>query len=231
MHGVTNSAALVNNKESVLTQNANGTLTAQTLGVRPLADVVSGIRSGSTHKSFDGSPYSGSKTLMSQGDAHMELKATVSSATGACGLTIAASPDGTEYTNIIYEPANNTVLVVRDHSSTIDGFSNVTVTGYFYPYTVNGAMEAITMDVFVDGSIVEVYINDRFALTTRIYPSMECSTGFGVYVASGASATFSSIEAWMGTLNVWPSRPLNSSSQLVWDTATQTNNYTWWSGN
>ena len=123
------------------------------------------------------------------------------------------------------------MLVNRDFSSTIEGFANATVTGYFSPYTVNGKTEAITFDIFVDGSIVEIYINERFALTTRIYPSQLCSTGFGVYVADGSSVEFGSIEAWLGTLNVWPERPLDSSSPLLWDSAAETNNYTWWSGN
>jgi beta-fructofuranosidase len=36
---------------------------------------------------------------------------------------------------------------------------------------------------------------------------------------------------WSTLYNVFPERPLNSSSQLVWDTVEQTNNRTWWTGN
>lgn len=218
-------------EEAVLTKDSDGTYVAQTLGVRPLSDVVEGIRAGSSHQTYTAGSYSASKILQQQGDAHIELKATVSSATGAVGVIVAASPDMSEYTTIMYEPSNDTILVERLHSSTIVEFNNATVTGYFHPYTVQTGIEPIAMDVFVDGSIVEVYVNERFALTTRIYPSKECSTGFGVYVAPGSNASFSSIEAWTGTLNVWPERPLNSSSALVYDTAAETNNYTWWSGN
>lgn len=232
---VNTNGTLAENREAVLSQSQDGTFTAQQLGVRPLPDVIAGITANATHWSYGASTYTASKIVQQQGDAHMELKATVGSATGECGIIIAASPDMTEYTTITYEPVNNTILVDRTYSSTIVGFNNATVTGYFYPYTImaNGSakQEPITMDVFVDGSLVEVYINDRFALATRIYPSMECSTGFGVYVANGASAAFESIDAWIGTMNVWPERPLNSSSPLVWDTVAETNNYTWWSGN
>ncbi|KAK5129761.1 hypothetical protein LTR08_002827 [Meristemomyces frigidus] len=236
--GVINiNGTLAANRESVLKQKEDGTMTAQTLGVRPLPDVVKGITANATYKSYGGSStFSASKILQQQGDAHMELKASLTSATGAVGLIVAASPNMTEYTSIMYEPSNNTILIDRTHSSTIVGFNNATVTGYFYPYTTassNGttSQEDITMDVFVDGSLVEVYINERFALTTRIYPSMECSTGFGVFVGEGAVASFGRVEAWMGTANVWPERPLNSSAPLVWDSAAETNNYTWWSGN
>lgn len=226
------------NKEAVLTQDADGTYTAQTLGKRPLADVVAGITANATYASYSsGTTYTSSQVLEQQGDAHMVLRATSTASTGAFGLIVAASPDETEYTTIVYEPANNTVLVDRTHSSAIEGFNNGTVTGYFRPYTIKSnttgttVQEDIIMDVFLDGSLLEIYINDRFALATRIYPSMLCSTGFGVYVGEGGSASFDGVEAWMGTLNVWPDRPLNSSSALVWDSPEQTDNYIWWTGN
>jgi beta-fructofuranosidase len=123
-----------------------------------------------------------SRILQKSGSSSLELKATVSSATGGVGLIVGAAPDMSEYTQIIYEPSNNTLLVVREHSSTLgDNFNTATVTGYFYPYTVKSggkeAKEAITMDVFLDGSLLEVYVNERFALATRIYPASTCSTG------------------------------------------------------
>ncbi len=225
--------AVSDSKESVLTPDAHGTFTARTLGVRPLPDVIQGITASATHQTYASGKYTASKILQQQGSSHMELKATISSTTSAAGVMIAASPDMKEYTTIMYEPANNTILVERLHSSTIVGFANVTVTGYFAPYTLAASSqpEAITMDIFLDGSILEVYVNERFALTTRIYPSMECSTGFGVYVAAGGEAVLGSVEAWVGTGNAWPGRPADSSSALLWDSAAETDNYTWWSGN
>lgn len=221
---------------SVLTQSMDGSFIAQTLGVRPLTDVVTGLRNGTTQHSWPGRTFNSSATLLANGSSHMELSATVTSATGACGLRVGVSPDGQEYTNIYYEPSNNTVVVDRSHSSLINEFNNASVIGYFYPYTMaleygNATMEPLVWDVFLDGSLLEVYINQRFALTTRIYPSMTSSTGVGVFVAPGASVEVASVDMWAELYNVWPSRPLNSSSKLVWDTAAETNNYTWWSGN
>lgn len=238
--GVVNSdGQLTENRNSLLTEMSDGTFMAQTLGVRPASDVVEGLRGadGCMHHSYGGSKtYSSSQILKKSGSAQMEIKATVSSATGACGLIFGADPSMTEYTTVMYEPSNHTLLVERAHSSTIDEFNNVTITGYFYPYTVmsddgSTAQESIMMDVFVDGSLVEVYVNERFALTTRIYPSMECSTGYGVYVADGAKATFESVLAWENLKHVWTDRPADSSSPLLFDTAAETDNYTWWPGN
>lgn len=225
---VTNTTELTEAKTAIV---ENGT--ARTLGVRPLADVVEGLRNGSTYHAYAAKTYNASTILSKIATAHTEIKTTVKNATGPVGLTIAASIDGEEYTNIIYEPSNYTILVERLHSSNIVEFNNETITGYFQPYTLltTNQTEEITFDVFIDGSIVEIYINERFALTARIYPSKSCSTGYGVYVGAGSTAEFDTVHAWVGTANAWPQRPLNSSSELVWDSSEQTNNYTWWSGN
>lgn len=217
-------------KTSAMEEQDDGTFTALTMGIRPLPEVVEGIRSGSRYTSWPSTIFNTTQILTMEGSAHMELKATLPSSSGAAGLVINASPDGQEFTNIIYEPSNHTILVDRLHSSNIVEFNNQTLTGYFYPYIVNGTQEEIVFNVFIDGSIAEIYINDRFAMSARVYPSKECSTGFGVYVAEGAEATFSKMEAWVGTANVWPERPLNSSSELVFDSPEETNDYIWWSG-
>lgn len=221
---------------SYVTQSLDGSFMAQTLGVKPLEDVVTGLRNGSTQHSWPGKTYNATTTLMANASSHMEVSATVRSATGACGICVGISPDMSEYTLIYYEPSNNTVVVDRTHSSLINGFNNATVTGYFYPYSMLqesgiATQEELVWDIFLDGSLLEVYLNNRFALTTRIYPSKTASTGMGVYVGNGASATFESVNMWAELANAFPERPLNSSSQLVHDTISQTNNGTWWAGN
>nr|POE99340.1 fructan 6-exohydrolase [Quercus suber] len=239
---VVNDGTVAESKNAALTKEANGLYTAQTLGVRPLADVVEALHAGATYHSYDAATYHHSELLVTQASSHMHLRAVISSSssnTAPFGLTIAASPDAgaTEATHILYSPTNHTILVDRAHSSTIDGFANSTVTGYFAPYTLHSpasnttAPEPLVFDVFVDGSLVEIYLNDRFALTTRVYPSMLCSTGFGVYVADGARADVAELQAWVGLREAWPQRPRNSSSPLLWDTPEETNDYTWWAGN
>ncbi|KAF2738020.1 Arabinanase/levansucrase/invertase [Polyplosphaeria fusca] len=223
-----NLTTLGNNR---LVEHNDGTFTAYTLGVRPLEEVVSGIRNGTQQQNYAVGSVNSSSTAWN-GTQHMEIKATFSNFSGPAGLTVAASPGGEEFTTIYFDPLTYTINVNRSHSSTITEFSNYTVVGYFYPYTfAKTGIEDVTMHVYSDGSLLEVFANDRFALTTRVYPSRNDSTGFGVYVADGASVEVSSMEVWTDLFNVFPDRPLNSSSELVFDTAEQTNNYTWWTGN
>ena len=144
---------------SHVTKQSDGTFTATTLGNRPLPDVIAGIRKGSTSTTYSVGKCSSSKKLAA-GSSHMELIATFSDFSGAAGLTIAASPGGEEYTHIYFDPSSYTINVDRAHSSTIVEFSNSTVVGYFYPYTsTKSGTESITMNVFLDGSLLEVYVN------------------------------------------------------------------------
>ena len=221
--------------------NSNGTWTASTLGVRAASDVVEGLRRGSRHTKSRCSKKMCSNAsnirLPSTLSHSYELKLKIKNTTGVTGVTVAASPDREEYTNIYYDPSKKSIVLDRTHSSQIKAFPNTTLAGYFEPYQMTGihggnhTTEPIEMNIFVDGSLVEVFVNDRFALTGRIYPSREDSNGFALYNAPGASVQYENIEIWDGLLNVWPDRPLNSSSKLVFDTAAETNNYTWWDGN
>jgi beta-fructofuranosidase len=252
---VVNCTSLVASKNAVLVASSNhtGLVTAQTLGVRPLPDVVAGLRVNAIHHRFpscSSQSFNRTTILASQGAAQMELRATFAApASAGVGVILAASPDNREYTTIHYQPSNHTLLVTRRKSSLLggpNGFNTETVTGYFQPYTIsstNGTQnpEDISMQIFLDGSLLEVYVNDRFALSTRIYPSMRCSTGFGVFVgdasdsnsssaAASANVQVKNLEVWLGLADVWGGRPRNSSSPLVYDSPTQTNNSVWWPG-
>ncbi|KAK6369359.1 hypothetical protein LTS17_009702 [Exophiala oligosperma] len=243
------------NSSSVYTSNPNGTCTARTLGIRPARDVVAGLREGShaTNHTVGGDndnntikgngAGSGSMMLLNKlNSSSYEISFTVANTTGRAGLTIFASPDFLEYTSIYHDPTTSTIACDRKKSSTIPEFLKTTYLGFFEPYNVithdetgsgSGVAvpETITFDVFVDGSLVEIFVNDRFALTTRVYPSRLDSTGVGLFASKGVEVTYSGpLQVWDGLKDVWPSRPRNSSSLLVWDTDAETNNGTWWTG-
>ncbi|KAL5116832.1 hypothetical protein ACEQ8H_005313 [Pleosporales sp. CAS-2024a] len=215
-------------------EHGNSTFTGYTLGARPVPEVVQGLRQSARCKDMNmaAGTYNASQ-LAGNGSSHMELQLTLSNVSGPAGVTIAASPGGEEKTVIWYSPDNYTINVDRSQSSGIQEFANYTMIGYFYPYAfANGTRESLHMDIFVDGSLVEIYINDRFWLTTRIYPARLDSTGFGVWVGDNSTVHVSDVKMWdMENVNVWPERPRNSSSELVWDTPAETNDYVWWPGN
>ncbi|KAJ5778642.1 hypothetical protein N7520_001888 [Penicillium odoratum] len=220
-------------------QNSNGSWTASTLGVRPAPDVVEGIHRGARYTKYPcgkGKCDAKNITLPSNLTSSYHISVTIEHTTGMAGVTVGASPDREEYTNIYFDPSSSNIVVDRAHSSLIKEFTDTSHIGFFEPYRLKGrsgsnTTEPIRLNIFIDGSLVEVYANDRFALTSRIYPSREDSTGISFFAEEGVDVKYSQLEIWDGLLNVWPERPQNSSSLLIWDTAAETGNYTWWTGN
>ncbi|KAF1935998.1 sucrose-6-phosphate hydrolase [Clathrospora elynae] len=213
-------------------EHGDGTFTGYTLGARPLPDVVEALHGDASPQTIITADTCNTSSSAGNGSSHMHLKTTLSNFTGPAGVVIAQSPGREEQTIVWYSPENYTINIDRSHSSSIDEFANYTMIGYFYPYTFsNGTQESLHMDIFVDGSLVEVIINDRFWLTTRIYPARTDSTGFGIWVGDNATVQTSDMTVWDITTNVFPDRPVNSSSELIFDTPEETNDYIWWTGN
>lgn len=228
----------------------DGSFTAQTLGMRPLPDVVESLKSGAVEESLEigevasGAPKKASSDL---GDSFV-LTATLGTANGTAGLVVAQSPDNSEYTSIVYDAAAQTISVRRDHSSSLAVFRNVTHEGHFAPYlsAADGAAEDVTFTVVYDRSLLEIFVNDRFTITTRIYPLRsdskgltffagdlklgKCGSGSSSSSKEGTVAAWKDVKVWKGLANAWTERPEDSSSPLVWDTPEETRDYSWWPG-
>lgn len=110
---------------------------------------------------------------------------------GHYGLVIAASPDGAEQTVIAYDPV--TSEVVLDKRRTTVGKDSQG------PMVLRGAYDAKAFGmprqfhVFIDHSVVDVFINDAAAFSFRIYPERKDSTNLALMAEGAASAV---IETW-----------------------------------
>ena len=119
-----------------------------------------------------------------------ELQATVRlDDADAVELTVLETPDGQERTPIRYT-ATNEVIVDRTHASTdpqaTTDSQRMTVRPYDAP---------LSLRVFVDGSIVEVFANERQCLTSRVYPERPDATGISLS-ALGGTATVTGLDCW-----------------------------------
>lgn len=95
-------------------------------------------------------------------------------APGPIYLDVLASPDGQESTRLIFDPVKGAVVVDKSKSTlSADGEGPQVLRGN-YPAETFGAMRRLR--VFVDGSTVEVFINDVAAYSVRSYPSLPGST-------------------------------------------------------
>ena len=127
------------------------------------------------------------------------------------GLKLRRSPDGAEETAVVYDPAEKSLKVDATKSSLskdvlqpfpqpfaaggsdpLEGRKNVLVQST--PFELSPG-EPLSLRIFLDRSIVEVFANARQCLTQRIYPSR--SDSLGVVLFSGAAGlNVRSLEAW-----------------------------------
>ncbi|KAG8976125.1 hypothetical protein FRB90_009304, partial [Tulasnella sp. 427] len=212
---------------------SSNTATLETLGSRP-AQEVSTLMSSSKSKwsekswTYTGGSSNGAWTAFKKqpSSRYYVLTATLSFTNGSdaqAGFTIYKSPTGGEQTHIFYDFAAETIRVDRSNSSVVTGFNLGAEAGKFRLWNVPGKngktqLQDLELKIFVDNSIVEIYANDVFALTTRVYPWRTDSVGLGYYTSgSSRNVTFSDIKVYEGLTNAWPDRPANTSNKLVWD--------------
>ena len=63
--------------------------------------------------------------------------------------------------------------------------------------------QPLELRVFIDRSVIDVFANDRQAITRRVYPTGQTSDGVRLF-CSGGNASFTRIETWeMMPSNAW----------------------------
>jgi len=123
------------------------------------------------------------------------------------GLRVLASPGCEEETLISFEQASKKITIDRRKASLDDRVHKHVYRTQPVPMKHHGSVrleegESLTLHVFVDRSIVEVFVNNRLCMTSRIYPTQKDSTGVGLFV-TGGSAKLRSLDVWQ--INpIWP---------------------------
>lgn len=138
---------------------------------------------------------------------------------GAYGVIVSRADDASEQTAIIYSPTDKTLRIDVSRASldksvryeTVDrryarshgmAEEKITTTEQVAPLELKDG-EPLTLRIFIDRSVLEVFANNRQALTQRIYPTRADSLGTAVF-AKGAPATVDSVKAWkLSPTNSW----------------------------
>ncbi len=130
------------------------------------------------------------------GDACEIVSEIQPAAGGRCGLKVRASPGGEEETLLYYDAAKSE-LVFDSTRSGADGRKVVELA----PLALKRG-EPLKLRVFVDKSVVEVFANDRQAISRRVYPARSDSLGVHLF-AVGGRTRFRTVKAW----EIMPSNP------------------------
>ncbi|MCA9431577.1 MAG: glycoside hydrolase family 32 protein, partial [Candidatus Omnitrophica bacterium] len=128
------------------------------------------------------------------------------------GIKVLCSQDGEEETVIEVEPSKGQIKIDVSNSSLnssikyttfcMRGEDNHEVTEQVAPFPLEDG-EKVTLQVFLDKSILEVFANGRQCVTQRVYPTREDSVGVAVF-SEGGSATVEKIQSWeMAATNEW----------------------------
>ncbi|PYH88239.1 extracellular invertase [Aspergillus ellipticus CBS 707.79] len=128
------------------------------------------------------------------------------------GFQILASES--EHTSIYYQFANESVVIDRSNTSaaaqTTSGIDSFTESGKLRLFDVldggEESVETLDLTIVVDNSILEVYANGRFALSTWVRSWYANSTEIRFLHNGVGQATFSNVTVSEGLYNAWPER-------------------------
>ncbi|MEM9283332.1 MAG: GH32 C-terminal domain-containing protein, partial [Verrucomicrobiota bacterium] len=134
-------------------------------------------------------------------------------------LKVLRSPNDEEYTRVLFYPQSGYKLkhgVRRDRQQRVYTHGTLSIDTSRSsvlplalarpPETAPVLLETnkpapVTLRVFVDRSIIEVFVNDRQCASVRVYPGREDSVGVSLK-AVGNHARLMSLDAWQ-MKNVW----------------------------
>lgn len=153
---------------------------AGVLGQRPLAALASlrgapqdvAVRLGGQAPTFFADPGH-------QYEATLNFRA----ADGPFGLVIMGNPDGSEQTTLRYDPATREIVLDKSRASTSGTDEGPLVLREAFDVAAFGDPQ--DWRIFVDGSVVDVFIGDGAAFSFRSYPAKASSTRLGVIGAGG----------------------------------------------
>lgn len=171
-------------------------VTMTTLGMR-LAPQVSQLRQSQT------APITSLEGLRSLRSTNYDISATFRNTSGTerFVFNVRESPSTAEVTKIVFDLANHRISIHRSRSSLENLGESSPDEGKFF--LLSG--EDLDVRIVVDNSIIEVFANERFAVTSRVYPSLESSKGvswdFGGFAENGVE-----VSCWEGLKGAWPTR-------------------------
>lgn len=107
------------------------------------------------------------------------------------GLNLFTSSDESESTSIALYPHTRELMIDRSRSSLSEKHQNENLVRKLPNYE----KETYELHIFLDRSVIEIFVDGRACLTSRVYPSRSDSIGVNLF-ARGGDATLISCDAW-----------------------------------
>ncbi|KAK7222520.1 hypothetical protein V2G26_010523 [Clonostachys chloroleuca] len=182
----------------------------ETLGIRPLTE-LSQLRKGDPTVVENLALPSGTTEayLSPVKSARWELETTIEIQEGctAVGFHVRHTTHMKTSTTINFLPQEEEITVIRSNSSTLSDVNRSKERGAMTLFTQEQGnqlvLEPLTLRIFSDGNTLEVYANERFALSTVIYTSDPAAIYLSMFAQGvDGAATFKRTEFWtqLGTI-------------------------------
>jgi beta-fructofuranosidase len=129
--------------------------------------------------------------LISAGQKQVEIE-LVAKPGKASSMTLAVAKNsaGTEHTDIVFDLARKMVAVNLRHSTL-----NPAIKGDLREENFDFDSAELRIRIFIDGSIAEIFINDGYAFTTRMFPILQDSDRVEIS-CTGAEIEVSKVRTW-----------------------------------
>lgn len=123
-----------------------------------------------------------------------------------------------EHTGVYFEPDSESIIIDRSHSSTHPGIRTCqeqaphTLFKFAHPNEKSQSadefvIEHLRFQVLYDCSVLQIFVNERTAVTTRVYPASGTSTGIRIFVERKQPDTSHSRESRILSCVLWPLSP------------------------
>jgi beta-fructofuranosidase len=168
--------------------------------IKPAAELVSLRGETRSIEAQRLTPSSKNPFLGFQGDCvEVEVEISFDEPT-ICQLSVRASPDQAERTTITYDSTEETLTVDGSRSSLDPDVDHPTVSGRLGP----DHSGVVRFRVFLDRSVLEVFVADQACITQRLYPKRKDSLGLSFRVKRG-SAIVLRLAVWK-LASIWPDK-------------------------
>lgn len=175
----------------ILSTDPEGVHSVATLGIRPLRELAS-LQGAQLYHTAE---FEDDRLLVSSAPLACKLDATIAITpqTEEVSLCIRHSVDYSTATRISFYPKRETLVVHRDASNSDPNINKDAEEGAFTLLQTVDGLEPLRLQVFLDHDTIEVFANDRFSLSTRVYSP---ATATGITYSSRGGARVESLSLW-----------------------------------
>ncbi|TPX08523.1 uncharacterized protein E0L32_010010 [Thyridium curvatum] len=187
-----------------------GTRGVETLGIRPLLDLKR-LRQGKPSIWLGVEALNQPYQIATPASPNWELEAFIKihPAHERIGFQVRHNEDRSNMTSIYFSPQDEEIVVDKTLSNDLKDIQKGRIGGSFtlFVQEKDGAecLESLHLRIFSDGDVIEVFANDRFALSTTVYSDAINCLGISCFAEGQDSSAsgFETVMLWEGLASVY----------------------------